>query len=123
MPASAIPGWPDDVPLPSGPFRKRDHAASVRRPVRDGVDTPLASLFLNPAGMLPPEADGAVRARSASGAFLYRHLGDTVAYRRDRHKDLSLQRNGDLVLRFLAEDVGKELGAVLDAILQSLRRC
>ena len=35
-------------------------------------------------------------------------------------KDQMLQENGYLVLRFLAEDVGKELDAVLDAILRSL---
>ena len=44
------------------------------------------------------------------------HLGDPVAYRRDRRKDLLLQENGYVVLRFLAEDVGKELDLVLDTI-------
>jgi very-short-patch-repair endonuclease len=34
-----------------------------------------------------------------------------------------LQENGYLVLRFLAEDVGKELNAVLDAIGRSLAYC
>ena len=48
------------------------------------------------------------------------HLADPVAYRRDRRKDQLLQENGFMVLRFLAEDVGKELDAVLDAILRSL---
>ena len=48
------------------------------------------------------------------------HLADPVAYRRDRRKDQLLQENGYLVLRFLAEDVGKELDAVLDAILRAL---
>jgi len=48
------------------------------------------------------------------------HLGDPIAYRRDRRKDHLLQENGYLVLRFLAEDVGKELDLVLDAILRSL---
>ena len=48
------------------------------------------------------------------------HLGDTEAYRRDRRKDALLQRHGFLVLRFLAEDVGKRLDDVLDAILASL---
>jgi very-short-patch-repair endonuclease len=33
-----------------------------------------------------------------------------------------LQENGYFVLRFLAEDVGKELDAVLDAILRVLAR-
>ncbi len=48
------------------------------------------------------------------------HLADPVAYRRDRRKDQLLQENGYFVLRFLAEDVGKDLDAVLDAILRVL---
>jgi very-short-patch-repair endonuclease len=50
------------------------------------------------------------------------HLADPAAYRRDRRKDQLLQENGYFVLRFLAEDVGKELDAVLDAILRVLAR-
>jgi superfamily II DNA or RNA helicase/very-short-patch-repair endonuclease len=46
------------------------------------------------------------------------HLGDPVAYRRDRRKDRLLQENGYIVLRFLAEDVAKDLDTVLDAILR-----
>jgi superfamily II DNA or RNA helicase/very-short-patch-repair endonuclease len=48
------------------------------------------------------------------------HLGNTDAYRRDRRKDALLQENGYLVLRFLAEDVGKYLDQVLDSILRAL---
>ena len=48
------------------------------------------------------------------------HLGDPDAYRRDRRKDALLQENGYLVLRFLAEDVGKYLDQVLEAILRAL---
>jgi very-short-patch-repair endonuclease len=48
------------------------------------------------------------------------HLGDADAYRRDRRKDALLQENGYLILRFLAEDVGKHLDRVLDAILRTL---
>ncbi len=48
------------------------------------------------------------------------HLEDADAYRRDRRKDLLLQENGYFVLRFLAEDVGKRLDVVLDAILRGL---
>ena len=40
--------------------------------------------------------------------------------RRDRRKDQLLQENGYLVLRFLAEDVGREPDTVLDAILRAL---
>ena len=36
------------------------------------------------------------------------HLSDAEAYRRDRRKDTLLQENGYFVLRFLAEDVGKQ---------------
>ena len=169
LPASAIPGWPADVVLPSDPVWKRDYSGSVRRLVRDGVDTPLASLFVHAARTVHPDAEGADRARSATEAFLHQrletlretkgrfrinvdlpiafdsfgklevdllcadahvaieldgaqHLADPVAYRRDRRKDQLLQENGYFVLRFLAEDVGKELDLVLDSILRSLSR-
>ncbi len=167
LPASAVPGWPADVPLPAEPQWKSDYAATVRRLLRDGVDTPLATLFAQASRTLLPEAEGAARARSATEAFLYRrletlpettgrfrlnadlpipfagrghlevdlldaearlaieidgaqHLNDPDAYRRDRCKDLLLQENGYLVLRFLAEDVGAHLDAVLDPILRAL---
>jgi very-short-patch-repair endonuclease len=78
LPASAIPGWPADVVLPSDPVWKRDYSGGVRRLVRDGVDSPLASLFVHVARPVPPDADGAQRARSASEAFLFRRL-ETLA--------------------------------------------
>ena len=140
---------------------------SVRRLVRDGVDAPLANLFVHVARPMPSDGEGVDRARSATEAFLYRrldtlqetkgrfrvnvalpfafdglgqlevdllcsesrvaveldgaqHLADPIAYRRDRRKDQLLQENGYLVLRFLAEDVGKELDSVLDAILRAV---
>ena len=119
------------------------------------------------ARRIPPEVEGANRARSASEAFLYRrletlpetrgrfqvnadlpiafdgwgrmeidllctdsrvvvevdgaqHLAEPVAYRCDRRQDQLLQGNGYLVLRYLAEDLAKELDLVLDGILRSL---
>ncbi len=180
LPGSAVPGWPADAPLPIDPEWKSQYASSVRRLVRDGVDSPLANLFVGVAvtplrakegypngGVVISNAEGANRARSASEAFLYRrletlattagkfrlnaklpipfdgwghmevdllcapsriaieldggqHLGDADAYRRDRRKDALLQENGYLVLRFLAEDVGRYLDQVLDAILRAL---
>jgi very-short-patch-repair endonuclease len=167
LPASAVPGWPADVLLPSDPGWKRDYAATVRRLVRDGVDTPLANLFVQAARPSPPEVTGIARARSATEAFLYRrletlretsgrfqlnvrvpipfngqsqmevdfldehlrivveldgaqHFSDAEAYRCDRRKDRLLQQSGYLVLRFLAEDVARDLDLVLDAILQSM---
>jgi superfamily II DNA or RNA helicase/very-short-patch-repair endonuclease len=169
LPASAIPGWPADVILPADPVWKRDYSGSVRRLVRDGVDTPLASLFLHATRTVHADAEGVDRARSATEAFLFRrletlpetkgrfrlnerlpiafdasgaleadllcadarlaieldgaqHLGDADTYRRDRRKDRLLQENGYFVLRFLAEDVGKDLDSVLDAILRALGR-
>jgi very-short-patch-repair endonuclease len=74
LPASAVPGWPTDVPLPVNPEWKREYAASVRRLVRDGVDTPLANLFVHVTRVVPADAEGANRARSASEAFLFRRL-------------------------------------------------
>lgn len=69
-----MPGWPADVVLPSAPVWKRDYSGSVRRLVRDGVDTRLANLFVHAARRVSAGADGAERARSATEAFLYRRL-------------------------------------------------
>ena len=48
------------------------------------------------------------------------HLNNAEAYRCDRRKDLLLQQNGYMVLRFLNEDIGKHLNDVLDSILRAL---
>lgn len=74
LPASAIPGWPSGVPLPVDPAWKADYAGSVRRLIRDGVDMPLAHLFVQVATIVPTEAEGTDRARSASESFLFRRL-------------------------------------------------
>ena len=74
LPASAVPGWPVDVSLPIDSRWKRDYAASIRRLIRDGVDTPLADLFVCAAHAIEAEAEGADRARSATEKFLYRRL-------------------------------------------------
>jgi very-short-patch-repair endonuclease len=83
LPASAVPGWPADVPLPVDPRWKCDYAASVRRLVRDGVDNPLANLFVHVTHEVPADAEGIERARSATEAFLYRRL-ETLAETTDR---------------------------------------
>ncbi len=74
LPASAVPGWPAEVPLPVDPQWKTDYAASVRRLVRDGVDVPLANLFVHVTRAVAPTDEGVHRARSATEAFLYRRL-------------------------------------------------
>ena len=48
------------------------------------------------------------------------HFDDAEHYRRDRRKDFLLQKNGFLVLRFLAEDVTRRLPQVLDEILAAI---
>ena len=48
------------------------------------------------------------------------HLLGPQAYRRDRSKDLLLQQHGYVVLRFLAEDIGKQLDEVLDTIQRTV---
>ena len=167
LPGSALPGWPVEVPLPVDPEWKKEYAASVRRLIRDGVDVPLANLFVDVARSPGVNAEGEARARSASEAFLFRrvqtlgetrdrfrlnvelpisfggqghmevdflcaeasivieldggqHLADAEAYRSDRRKDALLQQNGYFVLRFLAEDVGKNLDHILDTIIATL---
>jgi very-short-patch-repair endonuclease len=163
LPASALPGWPAEVPLPIDPVWKNDYAASVRRLIRDGVDAPLAGLFV----VATQPASDEQRARSAAEAFLFQrlesltettglfrlnaklpipfdnwsemevdlysaglklaieidgpqHLSDPAAYRRDRRKDALLQENGCHILRFLAEDLSKQLDATLDAIHRAI---
>lgn len=74
LPGSAVPGWPAEVPLPVDPQWKSQYAASVRRLVRDGVDSPLATLFVHVAKVPNLNAEGADRSRSATEAFLYRRL-------------------------------------------------
>lgn len=167
LPASALPGWPPEVPLPIDPQWKEDYSAGVRRLIRDGVEQPLAELFVHATRPPSPEAEGSGRARSASEAFLFKrletlretagrfrlnenlaipfndrgtmevdffckglklvieldggqHLGDPAAYRRDRRKDAVLQENGFFILRFLCEDLGKNLDLVLDTIRRTM---
>src|SRR5262249_25902358 len=74
VPASAVPGWPTDVALPSDPQWKRDYAASVKPLIRDGVDTQLGTLFVNAIRTPAADLQGAERARSATEAFVYRRL-------------------------------------------------
>jgi superfamily II DNA or RNA helicase/very-short-patch-repair endonuclease len=81
LPASALPGWPQTVPLPIDPIWKKDYAASVKRLIIDGVEPTLAQLFVHAA---TPRNDF-IRARSASEAFLYKRL-ETLAETRGRFR-------------------------------------
>jgi very-short-patch-repair endonuclease len=48
------------------------------------------------------------------------HLNDPATYRRDRRKDALLQLHDYLILRFLTDDLGRNLDLVLDQILRVL---
>ncbi len=74
LPGSAVPNWPVEVPLPVDPQWKNDYAATVRRLVEDGVDAPLARLFVHVAREFDPSADGVERARSSTEVFFFRRL-------------------------------------------------
>ena len=50
----------------------------------------------------------------------YYHFRDAEAYRRDRRKDLELQKHGFLVVRVLADDVVRRLEEVLDQVLAAV---
>ena len=50
----------------------------------------------------------------------YYHFQDPESYRRDRRKDLELQKHGYLVVRVLAEDVVCRLEEVLETILAAV---
>jgi very-short-patch-repair endonuclease len=68
-------------------------------------------------GNRPAEVDVACRdLKIAIEIDGYHHFTDPDHYRRDRRKDLELQKNGYFVLRFLAEDVVPEMATILKTI-------
>ena len=81
-----------------------------RLPIPFSEDGRMEVDLLDPESKLVIELDGS------------QHLADREAYRRDRRKDALLQEHGYLVLRFLAEDLGTRLDAVLDEVLRALAR-
>ena len=106
LPASAIDGWPAEVALPSDPLWKRDYAGSVQRLVRDGVDTPLAGLFLQATGV-PEDSGGVDRARSTE-TFLFRRL-ETLPETRGRFRlneslPITLDAAGSIEVALLCAD-------------------
>jgi len=122
VPGSAVPGWPAGVALPVDPVWKKDYAASVRRLVLDGVDAPLANLFVW-AARQQAEANASdwlgyvarmqvageeAKARSSTEAFLYRRL-ETLPQTRGRfHLNAGLpipfDSNGNIEVDLLCPD-------------------
>ena len=125
VPASAIPGWPSDVRLPIDPLWKRDYGTSVKRLVRDGVDVPLASLFVVSARPMPIEAAGVDRARSASEAFFFKRLETLDATRGlfelNAHLPLPFDGWGKMEVDLLSDVVAYRRDRHKDRLLQVLR--
>ncbi|MDB6065222.1 MAG: UvsW helicase [Pedosphaera sp.] len=110
LPGSALPGWPVEVPLPIDPEWKRDYAASIRRLIRDGVDIPLANLFVHVSRSPAADAEGEARARSASEAFLFRRLETLPAtvgrFRLNVELPISFDGAGKMEVDFLCAEAG-----------------
>lgn len=74
-------------------------------------------------GPAPAEVDLlAVGPRVAVEVDGYHHFTGAERYRRDRRKDVLLQEQGFLVLRFLADDVVPRLEPILDTIRTAVAR-
>lgn len=115
---------------PEAADRARSSAESFLRSLLDSLPATQGLFELNErAGFRinnrPVEVDFlSRRLRVAIEVDGYYHFQDPEAYRRDRRKDLALQRHGYMVLRFLANDVVARLEEIRDTILEivSLRR-
>jgi very-short-patch-repair endonuclease len=110
LPGSALPGWPSEVPLPVDPEWKRDYAASVHRLIRDGVDVPLATLFVHATRSPHANTEGEARARSASEAFLFRRLqtlpATTCRFRLNVELPIPFDAHGTMEVDFLSVEAG-----------------
>lgn len=107
LPASALPGWPTDVVLPSDPVWKRDYSWSVRRKRFSTIGSKLPETKgrFRVNAELPMAFDGfgklevdllCANARIAVELDGAQHLADPVAYRRDRDRS---EQSRDLVDR------------------------
>jgi len=103
LPASALPGWPQSVPLPIDPIWKKDYSASVKRLIMDGVDDSLAHAFVDAA--TPDKYED--RARSASEAFLWQRLeslpGTKGKFRLNVDLPIPFNQRGTMEVDFLCE--------------------
>ncbi|SEU19247.1 DUF559 domain-containing protein [Stigmatella erecta] len=141
----AADGAPDEVlSLYGGAARERE-AATVQRSAEDRARS-TAERFLSALLESLPATRGLFELNQRTGFLLhdrpvevdllcrrlrlaieidgYYHFQTPEAYRRDRRKDLALQRHGYWVLRFLADDVVARLEEIRDTVLEvvSLRQ-
>ena len=108
LPASAVAGWPADIPLPVDPKWKSQYARTVRRLVRDGVDSPLADLFVHVSRTIARDAECVDRVRSATEAFFYRRLESlaetTGRVRLNSQLPIAFDGSGAMEVDFLFEE-------------------
>ena len=69
------PGGLLRFPLPIDHEWKRDYATSIQRLIRDGIDTPLADLFVHATRSFGDEATGEERARLGQRKILVQKTG------------------------------------------------
>ena len=107
-PASAVPGWPADVELPTHELWKQRFQPGVWRLARDGVDAQAARLFLELVDEVTANGADAGRVRSASEAFLLRRLQDNTTtrdrFRPNARLPIPFCDRGDMEVDFLDAD-------------------
>lgn len=98
-------------------FAVLDARPATRKKFR--LNAPLDFSF----GPRPAEGDlTAMQARLVVEIDGYYHFRDQAGYRRDRRKDELLQAHGWFVIRFLADDIVRDLETVLHRIEERLAR-
>ncbi len=112
------------ITQPEAADRARSHAESFLHSLLEALPATQGLFELNQRAEFrinnrPVEVDFlSRRLRVAIELDGYYHFRDEEAYRRDRRKDLALQRHGYLVLRFLANDVVARFEEIRDTILE-----
>jgi len=110
LPASAVPGWPEEFPLPADLAWKESYGASVRRLIQDGVDVVLGDLFVRAARPIRSAPEAADRARSAVEAFLFRRLESlpqtTGRFRLNAELLIPFDERGRMEVDLLCADAG-----------------
>lgn len=141
----AADGIPDEVLTRYGEAARKLEAAERESETTDGARSEAERFLYGVLDSLPAtrglfelnaKAEFLLRGRPVEVDFLsrrlrlaievdgYHHFRDAERYRRDRRKDLALQRHGYWVLRFLADDVVARFEEIRDTLLEviSIRR-
>ncbi|WNG22616.1 DUF559 domain-containing protein [Cystobacter fuscus] len=141
----AADGIPDEVLTRYGEAARKLEVADRESEAADGARSEAERFLYGVLESLPAtqglfelnaKAEFLLRGRPVEVDFLsrrlrlalevdgYHHFRDAERYRRDRRKDLALQRHGYWVLRFLADDVVARFEEIRDTLLEviSIRR-